>query len=435
MRDIKKLKFDLHSTFFPGQPIDNPMWFAGRKHDIERALKALCRPGASLMVYGDRGVGKSSFVEMVKLIATGNSHLIYRHGFHKLFPPDKFKFRIIAVECDSETNTTNKVLQRLITSPYGIRQIINGKIDRIEKTVKDKFTIDLLKLFSGGFENENKTVLTDFKEESTIEIFSNLVQTISKDVLSNGEGLLIAIDEFDLVEDNSKMASLIKTLSKNNVKFLISGIADSYENLIAGHQSVMRQFFEGRVQIDPMKPEEIRDIYKLVEENSKGTLCFNEKFVDEVVDKSHGFPYYAQLFGQLGLDIAMERDNSEASVVVTTQHLKQGLEKLVEYEPILNRQYLEIIGENQEKEFVLKALARQIPKKIIDSHIFSYCTKNNLKDPKSILASLLSYRNPQFLIREKDSQYVYFSNSLFKTFVNSREPSLVKIIDNELKLS
>ncbi len=77
---------NLYSTFFPGQQIEDPKWFAGRKFDIEKALKSLCSPGASIIVFGERGVGKSSFVEMIKLIATGNSHLLYKYNFQKLFP-------------------------------------------------------------------------------------------------------------------------------------------------------------------------------------------------------------------------------------------------------------------------------------------------------------------------------------------------------------
>lgn len=435
MRDISKLKFDIHSTFFPGQHIENPIWFAGRRWDLERALKALCRPGASLIVYGERGSGKSSFVEMIKKISTGNSHLIYRHNFHKLYPPEKFRFKVISIECDAEASNISKVLQRLITSPNGVKKLISGKVEKIENSLKDKFSLDLLKLFSFGFEVDEKHVISEFKEDSTIELFINLIQIISQEILLKGESLLICIDEFDLVTDNSKMASIIKTLSKNNVKFLISGIAESYENLLQGHQSVMRQFFEGRILIDPMKAEEIEDLFKIVTENSQNTLFFSENFIKEVIDKSNGYPYYVQLYGQLALDNLIQKEQKEGKLIINSQHLKQGLQLLLEYEPSLDKDYLDIIGDNKEKEFVLRALARQTPKNISDSNIFSYCRKRGVRNPKTTLSSLLGHRNPQFIIRIKDSEFITFTNPLFKTFINSRNTEYISInVNNELLL-
>ena len=435
MKDIRELKFDIHATFFPGQHIVQPSWFAGRKLDFERALKSLCRPGASIIVYGERGVGKSSFVEMIKLVASGQDpYLLFRYGFHKLFPPDRFRYKIISIECDADTNTTTKVLQRLITSPNGIKSVISSRLDKTEISSKDKLGISLLKMFNFGFDDEAKKTFNEFKEETAIELFTNLIQTIEKEILLPAEGILICIDEFDLIEDNSKMASLIKTLSKNNIKFLISGIADTYESLIAGHQSVLRNFFQGKINIRPMLTEEVIDIFNLVEKNSEGTLNFSKAFLDGVVEQAQGFPYYAQLFGQLALDEVIEQNPLNRTYTIQGYHLKAGLKRLVEYEPDMDREYITIVNESPEREFVLRFLARQIPKKIKDKDLFTYCNKRSFLQSKQTLANLLGQRNPQFLIREKDSEFVFFSNALFKTFVNSREPIFLKIDKNELVL-
>ena len=55
---------DIDNIFFPSQHITDPKWFAGRKGDIEKALQTLCTAGASMLIYGERGVGKTSFVEI-----------------------------------------------------------------------------------------------------------------------------------------------------------------------------------------------------------------------------------------------------------------------------------------------------------------------------------------------------------------------------------
>ena len=403
-----------YSIFFPGQHIEDPKWFAGRKFDIERALKSLCSPGASIVVFGERGVGKSSFVEMVKLIATGNSHLLYKYNFQKQFPHDKFKYKIISIECDAEANTTAKVLQRLITSPLGIKSIVSSRIEKIESTVKDKYSLDLLKIFALGTESESKVTSAEFKEDSIFELFTNLVLTISKNVLNPNEGLLIVIDEFDLVEDSYKMASLIKTLSKNNVKFLISGIAESYEQLLKGHTSVSRQLVYGRINIGPMTPIEIADVFTLVEENSKRQIRFEKTFIDEVANKSNGYPYFVQLFGQLALDNYLATKGTQTPIIIHNQYLKEGIKKLGLFEYQMEMDYLSIIKENPLKEFVLKFLAKSASKKIHDEEIYSFCFKSSVMQPqpKNIIASLLGHREPQFLLRENEESNCFICESI-----------------------
>lgn len=428
---------NIYSTFYPGQQIEDPKHFAGRKSDIEQALKSLCSPGSSIVVYGERGVGKSSFVEMIKLIAKGESHLLYKHKFHKIFPPEQFKYKIISIECDSEANTTEKVLQRLITSPYGIKGIISSRIEKIETSTKDKYTVDLLKIFKFGSDENSKITSTEFKEENIFELFTNLILTISKNLLNQGEGLLIAIDEFDLVEDSSKMASLIKTLSKNNIKFLISGIAESYESLIQGHISITRQLLYGRINILPMKKEEIEDLFSLVEESSNKKIRFDKSFISEVIDKSSGFPHYVQLFGQLALEDYVREKKFQTPMLIHKQHLCNGIKKLASFETQMESDYLNIIKENPLKEYIIKTIAKSKSKKISDDEICNLCHKAGViqPKPKNAISNLLSHREPQFLLREKEgSQYVFFANPLFKIFVHSREPELIKNEDGQFMI-
>jgi len=78
---MKTTSIDVHSVFTPGQEIMDPSKFSGRRGHIEQAVKALCRPGASMIVYGERGVGKSSLVEMIKLVAQDQVELIWTAPF------------------------------------------------------------------------------------------------------------------------------------------------------------------------------------------------------------------------------------------------------------------------------------------------------------------------------------------------------------------
>lgn len=430
MKDI-----DTHALFFPSQHITDPKWFAGRKGDIESSLQSLCTPGASMIIFGERGVGKTSFTQMVKMLAAGDSnHLLYKHNFQKRFPPNKLKFKIASFTCNEGSKTTAKVLQNLITNPLGIRQFISSRKEYEESNDKTKFGLGgLLNFFSIETESDVRTRLKEFQEEDIFELFTNLIENISSQILATNEGLLIVIDEFDLVEDSKKMASIIKTLSKDNIKFLLCGIADSFSSLIEGHASINRQIMYGRIHIKLMSEIEIKEVFDLVEENTNKKIRFDPEFYKEVSRKSNGYPYYVQLFGKLALDEALIQNDNNNLLIVHHKHLRDGIKKLSSIEIQMEEDYLSIIGNNAEKEFILRCMARQVSKKIDDKELCNFCHKKgmNAPNPKNILKSLLAHRTPHFLMREKEgSDYILFTDPLFKTFINSRESELLKDEDN-----
>lgn len=417
---------DIDEMFFPSQHITDPKWFAGRKNDIENALTALCTKGSSLAIFGERGAGKTSFIEMIKLLAKGKSDLLYKHNFQKRFPPHKFKYKVVSFMCNSETDTTAKVLQNIITNPHGLKSFDIAKQEHFETVIKEKFGIDF-KLFKFGSESETKETFANHREDSIYEIFSNIISTITKDILDADEGLLIVIDEFDLVKDKAKMASLIKTLSVNNTKFLLCGIGDSYKSLIDGHESVIRQFMYGRININLMTKDEVCEVFNLIEDNCKKQIRFDDAFKALAYEKSNGFPYYVQLFGKLAVEEYIKEKGYQTPITIHNKYLVTGIKKLSFYEIEMEEDYLKIIGENQLKELMIKFLAKQTSKKINEADIFKYCFDNDIRQPlpKNTLASLLGNRDPQFIVRESErSEYIVFINPLFKTFINSRESEL-----------
>jgi GTPase SAR1 family protein len=432
MKDI-----NTHELFFPSQHITEPKWFAGRKNDIENALNSLYLSGASMIVFGERGSGKTSFTEMIKLLASGNTELLFKHQLHKKFDPKKLKYKIISFTCNEACKTTAKVLQNLITNPHGIKKIIPEQEVSKEVSQKVKAVLGALNMFSFGIQEEVTTKTKKYAEGDIFELFTNLVETISSEILSKDESLLIVIDEFDLVEDSEKIASLIKTLSKDNVKFLLCGIADSYESLIMGHRSITRQIMYGRIHIGLMTESEIGEVFKLVSNNTNNKIRFDAGFIKEVALRSNGYPYYVQLFGKLAMDDAISSSGEVTPLIVNRKHLISGIKKLSYFEVQMESDYLEIIGDNPQKELALKYLAKQTSKRIKDEDLFNYLHKKKVLSPnsKNILKSLLAQREPQFLLREKEgSPYICFQDPIFKTYTNSRDAELLKFENNEYVL-
>ena len=322
-----------------------------------------------------------------------------------------------------------------ITNPYGIKKIISEEEVVKETCQKSKIELgSVLNFFTFGLQEETKTQTRKYSEGDIFELFTNIVVKISTEILNIEESLLIVIDEFDLVEDSEKISSLIKTLSKNNVKFLICGIADSYDTLLKGHHSITRQIMYGRIRIDLMSENEIYEVFKLVTENTRNKIRFDDALIKEIAIRSNRFPYFVQLFGKLALDDAIISSGEATPLLVHKKHLLKGIKKLSSFEVQMERDYLGIIGDNPQKELVIKFLAKQVSKKIKDEDLFTYLHKNNIVTPhsKNLLKNLLAHRDPYFLFREKEgSEYIAFMDPLFKAFINSREPELLKLQDGQ----
>lgn len=424
-KGIEMTQLNFHNIFSPSQEIIDPDKFAGRIQNIKQSIKALCRDGASMIVYGDRGVGKTSFVEMVKLIAQGQVELIHRYKLKNFAPPNGFQYKVICIECDEDVDSTEKVLHRLITSPEGIRGLLGPQLEKIETTVKEQHTLNLFKtIISFGGSSEEKTTQSYDKELNVVELFNNLVLIINQSILRKNEGLLIVVDEFDKVLDNRVFSSIIKTLSKGKIKFLISGIAENYFQLLESHASIERQLFHGKIRISPMSRDEIQNVFELATKNSNQMLNFEKSFINEVADRSNGYPYYVQLFGQLALDFCVENYGIECSLNLNKSHLIGGLKNFALYQPELEKIYLIAIGATPEKELLLKALSVQLPIRIDQTNVFNYCITRGLSNPKNVLSSLLSLKNPEILHRI-DKDKIEFRDPLFKIFANIRKPEFI----------
>jgi len=174
-----------------------------------------------------------------------------------------------------------------------------------------------------------------------------------------------------------------------------------------------------------MAADEIESVFTLAEKNAEGLIHFEKQFKEEVKNRSYGFPYYVQLFGQLALDHTVKGCELPGKIEITKDHLIQGLKDFAEYEPKLEHIYLSVIGDDPARELLLKGLSIQLPNRISQSNVFQYCQKRGLENPKPVLSVLLSARNPQVIYRISDN-FVCFCDPLFKIYACTRTPILIR---------
>src|SRR5579859_1747540 len=85
---INRLIFEVGRVFTPSSPISTLELFSGRQQEIRRISDAINSVGKHAIIYGDRGVGKTSLATILKALFT--EHPAIRVGKANCEPKDTF---------------------------------------------------------------------------------------------------------------------------------------------------------------------------------------------------------------------------------------------------------------------------------------------------------------------------------------------------------
>lgn len=269
-RELIIKKAGIRNIFTPNKPVDAIELFFGRKEIVKSVIEGLNTPGQHLLLYGDRGVGKSSLANITAKILD-NSGLIEGK---------------LSVKRCSSSDTFLTILEQLIEEYCEEATLVEATI-----TTKDKEDLGVKVLGIGaGLTNEN--IAARKYTYQAIDSPSKLAK-----ILKDKNGLFL-IDEFDTLkddEDKKKVSELIKLLSDYNspFKIFIVGIAQSGTDLTAGHPSVKRCLKE--IKLDRMTDYEIKEIF--VSGMKKLNIDVSDQVSEIVVDISNGYPHFTHLIG------------------------------------------------------------------------------------------------------------------------------------------
>src|SRR5438552_4323834 len=106
----------LMNTFRPAQVIDEPRFVAGRSKQIAELTNALHVNGRTPLIFGDRGLGKTSLAIQIKHIAEGRTELLNSLGLQDRALSENERFHTFLITCTEETRNFNDLIQRLINA-------------------------------------------------------------------------------------------------------------------------------------------------------------------------------------------------------------------------------------------------------------------------------------------------------------------------------
>ncbi|PSL46335.1 hypothetical protein CLV51_103313 [Chitinophaga niastensis] len=415
--DITKIQ----TAFFPSREITDPDFFVGRHDEIKDSMVALSEEGSFIAIHGLRGVGKTSIAKQIKLIAEGNTYLSRILNLEKYIPRKGFNYLTITTTCDLFTRSTYDIVKRIVFGDNESAGLLaftstgDRRIESIKESFKTEGSVGLfgLKVDAGsGDEITYKTILTD----DLIQQFKQILGAVQKDNQSKS-GILIIIDEFDVLKDKKGFASIVKSCSNNHVKFAISGIAGNITEIIEDHTSIGRQLHN--IHVNLMPEDELYGIISRAEHHIANKIYFAEDAKYEMVKSAEGFPYFVHLLGKQALLDAFETGKmiiSQKDIMHIEQSISKGRLRTI-YEEI----YHSAVKESPQRELLLKLFAEEKEDVIFSEPVYASAKDFGVKNPSQLMKELITPQgqtlNVLTKIREK---YFRFTDPVFKVYAKLR---------------
>ncbi len=212
------------NAFRPAQELTDPRCFAGREVQVRELADALQKVGSCPLVFGDRGLGKSSLAVQAQLIAMGDDHLLAKIGASHLVLPEDATFLVLFVTCSDAVRDVDALLQLIINAA---EDVVPAADDHARPThLVDRKTSRRVsfKIFEGETARTYATGAErlGFESLSLSERLQRVVRLLSESYMTP---VLVIIDELDRLRDKSGLGSLIKALSTEDLKFLLGRVS------------------------------------------------------------------------------------------------------------------------------------------------------------------------------------------------------------------
>ena len=253
--DWHELSWRVSQVFTPAVPISEDELFAGRADQVDKAIDAINQLGQHAVVYGERGVGKTSLANVL------SSRLVSHSGEQAIAP------RVNCDATDDFPSLWRKVLAKVEMTESERTPGFTGVPRETARTAADAFPAD-----------------TDVTPDAVRGFLAWMGQS---------RVLLVIFDEFDRLTDQPTrrtMADTIKALSDDAVPatVVVVGVADTVSELIAEHESIDRSLIQ--IPMPRMEPHELGELL------DKGTrklgMKLEVKARQQIIDLSQGLPPY-----------------------------------------------------------------------------------------------------------------------------------------------
>jgi len=281
----------LWEAFTPTKPKRWSRYFAGRRWAIQRVITAIEEEQAHVVIFGARGIGKTS---LANIIAESASQVEYQ-----------------VLRCPCSADIT-------------FEEIFRGFLRNLPSEFMDRSA------------RAKNPAVEHFEQLLPRGSFGPTELTVALSYLKL-EHVILIVDEFDRVNSEhlkNQLAETIKNLSdiSARITFIVVGIAQNLDELIGKHPSIQRHL--AAVHLPLMEAPELRALIEVGE--SASGMRFDEATRESVISFAKGLPYYAQLMCLYSGRHALER----GSVAVEMMDLREAMAQVLdEADPVTAAMY------------------------------------------------------------------------------------------------
>lgn len=280
--DFQQLSRNASTVFVPATPIVDKDLFAGRLRQVQKVIDAINQAGQHAILYGERGVGKTSLANVLAPLArVGNTQLVSAK-----------------INCDG-TDTFETVWRKAL-------QELRWMVER----------------HSVGFTGETRYEVQSLGDKLPQNCAPNDLR-----ILLNGIPIpaVLIFDEFDRLQPRAArlFTDLIKVLSDYAIPttIVLVGVASTVDQLVSDHASIERALVQ--IQMPRMMADELLQIIKTGE--TKLGVTFESEASKQIVQISQGLPHYAHLIALHTVRAALGRQ----SLVVSDVDVESGIAESV----------------------------------------------------------------------------------------------------------
>jgi Cdc6-like AAA superfamily ATPase len=262
--DLMEFRLALSTAFRPAAPIDSRDLFAGRTTQVNEIFSVAAQPGQHGVIYGERGVGKTSLATVAAALVGSTRALSVR------------------VNCDTGD---------------GFASVWRKVFEQIRILVERPGV---------GFAGEPKEILTSAAGYLRSEVTPDDVRRVLE-IMARETPIIVFVDEFDRLPMNgaqTMFADTIKTLSDQLVRatIVVVGVADNVSELVAEHASIERALVQ--IHMPRMSIGELAEIVTKGMEAAE--MNIDGDAVDRITQLSQGLPHYTHLLAQLAGQAALD---------------------------------------------------------------------------------------------------------------------------------
>lgn len=421
---------------FTSDVITDPSRFVGRTNLIRSCIQALNSPNSLIAIYGKRGVGKSSLLRQVQQMALGDYTLATKAGLQHEIPVNPRKYLTVFYTCDSIIDSGEALLLRLCNDQHeedGLLRLVPDDGKEIVEFARARETsagADL-KVVNWGTKGIETSKYARVVKGDIVQTFRNFLSSITRHQVKDRmkrDGLLILLDEFDVLSNKNGLGSLIKSLTSTDIKFGVCGIGQDLTDLIKDHASVERLLEQGAIHVKTMPKAEAMAVLTRAEELFQGQITIDDEVKENIVNASQGYPYFIQMIGKSCVNKASQLGINTINNDVYNRVI-EDIRSGVAF-PTLESAYQRAVGISENRQMLLHLLAEQPEDKVLaHEHVGRIFLKNVRKDAEDFEIDYLDQNLPRLLDKKfgpalrriSEGQGIYeFINPVFRLYVNLR---------------